>query len=93
MTLQRHKMFLSLRLIQRRRSRESRSMFRPLIVFLLVALTAGCAGPVQRLVGEAAGESDRPLPVTVGPAQDNLKRSPCACIEIQLLPPPGVVAI
>ena len=68
-------------------------MFRPLTVILLVVLMVGCAGPVQRLVGEATGESDRPLPVTIGPAQDNLKRSPCACIEIQLLPPPGVIAI
>ena len=57
-----------------------------LSVFPFLFLSA-CAGDVSRTAGFAAGDHRLDLPIGVGPDSNELKKSPCACLEIELLPP------
>ena len=61
--------------------------YRPLLALLAaICLLAGCA-PLYDRIGELRGDDTIPAPVGTGPGQDELYRSPCACIEITLTPP------
>ena len=58
---------------------------------LLSALALGaCGDAIPRHAGFIAGDHEMELPVGIGPEQNELRLSPCACIEIPLAgPPPG----
>ena len=44
----------------------------------------GCSNWISDTVGRLQGSDEIPAPVGIGPGQDELRRSPCACIPIPL---------
>ena len=47
-------------------------------------LLSGCTSVATDTIGRAAGSQFMQLPLGIGPRDDELKRSPCACIPIPL---------
>lgn len=58
---------------------------------LSLSLSA-CGDQITRQAGFAAGDHKLELPVGIGPDSTELKKSPCACLPIELMPPPESAA-
>lgn len=53
-----------------------------------VLALAGCTGPLVEGASELAGQDRMGEPAGVGAGEDELRRSPCACIRIELAEQP-----